>query len=100
MNGVIPNLLQNLNQQEFFINGSLKQVTLKTALFKTQEDMRDLLICKCIDFKNKIKNNYPKLLEAVWPTRILNLKKFSKYNESARAPLTLTLKISTTLVAL
>ena len=50
---------------------------MKTAQFKTFEDMRDLLIIKCIDFKNKIKKNYPKLLEAALPTRILNLKKFS-----------------------
>jgi hypothetical protein len=77
VNGVIPSLLHNLNQQEFFVNGSLRQVTLKTAQFKTLEDMRDLLIIKCIDFKNKIKKNYPKLLEAALPTRILNLKKFS-----------------------
>ena len=77
MNGLIPSLLQNLNLQEFFVNGSLRQVTLKTAQFKTFEDMRDLLIIKCIDFKNKIKKNYPKLLEAALPTRILNLKKFS-----------------------
>jgi hypothetical protein len=77
MNGVIPSLLQNLNLQEFFVNGILKQLTLRTALFKSFEEIRDLLIIKCIDFKNKLKKNYPKLLEAALLTKILNLKKFS-----------------------